>query len=449
MNQPTSMGQLMQRINKHIRVEDDAAASTAKTNPVATDKRVAGKIHEVAQETNHPNDRVGESNRGPNRRNRGKGRRNDRAEHPRDDAADANRKLNARMGITTVFKIPIYRILSEIRDEDYVRFFARLGDAQKGFNPRYRCTFHGERGHRTEDCLPLKQHLEELVEVGHLDLYIDGGVRAAHSTPADPSGSDDLEAPPQGVVNVIHGIVELARGKTEEKDVISFSTRDLERIQTPHNNALVVTLRVRDFDVKRILIDQGSSVEIMYYDAFKQLKLQDTDLAPATLPLVGFNSQSEWSMGKIILLVKAGSFVKQVEFWILKVPSTYNLILGKGWLHAMQAVTSTYHQVMRFPSAMGEVEEIWGDQVMLKQCFVVVNGSRAAKGFVQMIEGLEDQGVLDDVGAKAEDKAIEELVEVRIDTKSLNKFFLLRSSLTAQERTEMVDFFMANIEVFA
>ncbi|XP_028075591.1 uncharacterized protein LOC114277829 [Camellia sinensis] len=211
MNQPTSMGQLMQRINEHIRVEDDAAASTAKTNLVATDKRVAGKVHTIEQETSRPNDRAGESDRGPNRRNQGRGRRNDRAEYPRDDAADANRKLNAQTGITIVFKIPIYRILSEIRDEDYVRLPAKLGDTQKGFNPWYRCTFHRERGHRTEDCLPLKQHLEELVAAGHLDLYIDGGVRAAHRTLADPSGSNDLEAPRQGVVNVINGIVEPAR----------------------------------------------------------------------------------------------------------------------------------------------------------------------------------------------------------------------------------------------
>ncbi|XP_028057325.1 uncharacterized protein LOC114261292 [Camellia sinensis] len=275
------MGQLMQRINEHLRIEDDAAASIAKTNPVVIDKRTAGKVHAVEQETNRPSDRVEESDRGPNHRNQGRGHRNDQAEYPRDDVADANKRLKARTGITTVFKISIYRILSEIRDEDYVRFPAKLSDAQKGFNPRYRYTYHRERGHRTEDCLPLKQHFEELVAVGHLDLYIDGGVKATHPTPADPLGPDDLEAPPQGVVNVIHGIVEPARvcelrgmikktehmrevlsvqpaikrGKTEKKDVISFSSNDLERIQTLHNDTLVVTLRIRDFDVKRILID--------------------------------------------------------------------------------------------------------------------------------------------------------------------------------------------------
>ena len=57
MHQPTTMESLMQRINEHIRVEDDAASATEKDNPVAVDRRVAGKVHSVGQEENRPNDR--------------------------------------------------------------------------------------------------------------------------------------------------------------------------------------------------------------------------------------------------------------------------------------------------------------------------------------------------------------------------------------------------------
>ncbi|XP_028094420.1 uncharacterized protein LOC114294484 [Camellia sinensis] len=151
-------------------------------------------------------------------------------------------------------------------------------------------------------------------------------------------------------------------------------------------HALVVTLCVKNFDIKRILIDQGSSCEIMYNEIFKQLKLKDKDLAPATSPLVYFNSMTEWPIGMIILLVRAGTMTKQVEFWVLKVLSTCNIILGRVWLQAMRAVASTYHQVMRFPNEAGVIEEVLGDQIMSKQCFVIMNGSRATKGFEQMVE---------------------------------------------------------------
>ena len=55
MHQPTSMGQLMQRINEHIRVEDDAAAATVTTSPVVENKRVVRKVHAVGEDDGHAN----------------------------------------------------------------------------------------------------------------------------------------------------------------------------------------------------------------------------------------------------------------------------------------------------------------------------------------------------------------------------------------------------------
>ncbi|XP_028063696.1 uncharacterized protein LOC114266933 [Camellia sinensis] len=239
------MESLMQRIDEHIQVEDDAAIATERANSIAADRRVAGKVHSVGEEE------------------------------------DAKRKLKARTSITTVFKIPIYRILSEIRGEPYVYWPAKLGNAQRGFNSRYRCTFHEERGHRTEDCVLLKQHLEELLAARHLDQYIDESMKAAPQGQAEPNGLAVLDVAPQGVINVIYSIIEPAqvyelkgmikkakhmrevlsvqpvvkKGKIEVKDIITFSSKDLERIQTLYNDAFVVTLRIKEFDIRRILID--------------------------------------------------------------------------------------------------------------------------------------------------------------------------------------------------
>mgnify|MGYP003703429373 CR=1 FL=1 len=158
-------------------------------------------------------------------------------------------------------------------------------------------------------------------------------MRAAPQGQVELNGLVVLDATPQGVINVIHGIIEpelvcelkgmikkaehlkevlsaqpaIKKGKTEATNVISFSDKDLARLHCPHNDALVVTLHVKNFDIKRIMIDQGSSSEIMYYETFKQLKLEVKDLAPVVSPLIGFNSLPAWPVGKIILLVCAGS----------------------------------------------------------------------------------------------------------------------------------------------
>ena len=58
---------------------------------------------------------------------------------------------------------------------------------------------------------------------------------------------------------------------------LSFSKKDKVGILQPHNNALIVTLRIRGYDVKRVLVDQGNGAEIMYPDLFKGLKLRPED----------------------------------------------------------------------------------------------------------------------------------------------------------------------------
>ena len=65
----------------------------------------------------------------------------------------------------------------------------------------------------------------------------------------------------------------------------------------PHNDALVVTFRICVYDVKRVSVDQGSSVEIMYPDLFKGLKLRYEDLTCGS-PLIGFNNNVVFPKGQ-------------------------------------------------------------------------------------------------------------------------------------------------------
>ena len=60
----------------------------------------------------------------------------------------------------------------------------------------------------------------------------------------------------------------------------------------PHNDALVVTLRIEGYDIKKVLVDQGSGAEIMYPDLFKGLNLKPKDLEKYDSPLVGFDGRT-------------------------------------------------------------------------------------------------------------------------------------------------------------
>ena len=84
------------------------------------------------------------------------------------------------------------------------------------------------------------------------------------------------------------------RARLERPLVMRFSDEyKIETIQ-PHDDALVITLRIGSYDMKRVMVDQGSTAEIMYPDLYKGLSLRVEDLTPYSSPLVGFE-------GKVII----------------------------------------------------------------------------------------------------------------------------------------------------
>ncbi|XP_065637811.1 uncharacterized protein LOC136071001 [Quercus suber] len=151
--------------------------------------------------------------------------------------------------------------------------------------------------------------------------------------------------------------------------VLGFSDEDKAGTIQPHDDALVVTLRIEGYDVKRVMVDQGNTVEIMYPDLYKRLNLKLDDLTPYYSPLVSFEGRMVTPKGQIRLPVQTGSEVVEVDFIVVDVYSPYTAIVARPWLHTLGAVSSTLHQKVKYPSE-GHVCEIRGDQSLTRQCLV-------------------------------------------------------------------------------
>ena len=150
---------------------------------------------------------------------------------------------------------------------------------------------------------------------------------------------------------------------------MGFSDEDKIGIIQPHDDALVITLRIGGYDVKRVMVDQGSAVEIMYPDLYKRLSLRAENLTPYSSPLVSFEGKVIIPKGQIRLPVQSGSETVEVDFIMVDVYSPYTAIVARPWLHTLGAVSSTLHQKVKYPSE-GQIEEILGDQAMARQCMV-------------------------------------------------------------------------------
>ena len=119
------------------------------------------------------------------------------------------------------------------------------------------------------------------------------------------------------------------RAKVTIQPALSFSNENKVRTIQPHDDALVVTLRIRGHDMKRVMVDQGSGVEIMYPDLYKGLNLRPEDLTTYDSPLVSFDGKVVIPRGQIRLPVQAGSEMAEVDFIVVDAYSPYTAIVAR------------------------------------------------------------------------------------------------------------------------
>ncbi|XP_030963365.1 uncharacterized protein LOC115984482 [Quercus lobata] len=162
---------------------------------------------------------------------------------------------------------------------------------------------------------------------------------------------------------------ESKRARVSTTPLIGFTEEDKQGTIQPHDDALVVTLRIGGYDVKRVLVDQGSAVEVMYPDLYKGLNLKQEDLSPYDSPLVSFEGKIVIPKGMIRLPVQTDSDMVEVNFIVVDAYSPYTAIVARPWLHALGAMSPTLHQKVKYPSG-GQVKEIIGNQGMARQCMV-------------------------------------------------------------------------------
>ncbi|XP_024014024.1 uncharacterized protein LOC112088100 [Eutrema salsugineum] len=148
---------------------------------------------------------------------------------------------------------------------------------------------------------------------------------------------------------------------------ISFSEDETVRIDTPHRDPLVIELTIRDHDVARILIDTGSSVDIIFRKTIRRMEIDLSKVTAIPKPLTGFSGETTMTIRTIRLPVQGEGVTKVVEFFVADHPAIYNVIVGTLLLNSMRAVPSTYHLCVKFPTP-GGIKTIWGNQKESRMC---------------------------------------------------------------------------------
>lgn len=101
-----------------------------------------------------------------------------------------------------------------------------------------------------------------------------------------------------------------------------------------------------------MLVDTSSAADVLYYEAFERLKLDQTILTPSKHELIGFSGNEAWADGVANLSLsirdKSRYVELQADFVVVNCPSIINGIVGKATLNWLGDIVSTYHQMMKF-----------------------------------------------------------------------------------------------------
>ena len=104
--------------------------------------------------------------------------------------------------------------------------------------------------------------------------------------------------------------------------MISFIDNEATTLINPHHDELVISLMVANCKIKRILVDNGSSTNVLFLNALKEMKIDESNIHRCSFVLVGFSGEQKCTVGDIALPVYTGGINLNVNFAVLDSPST-------------------------------------------------------------------------------------------------------------------------------
>ncbi|XP_052728478.1 uncharacterized protein LOC128195277 [Vigna angularis] len=302
--------------------------------------------------------------------------------------------------------MPRARVLEEALSANLIR--VRPSRSSPKADGTKHCTYHLNIGHNTADCMVLKDKVEELIRAGHLRKFVKeerkvrSPPRRARVERSDRredrcpdrrrSRSRSHDRSLRGTINTISGgfaggssASARKRNLRELKSVhrvdvrkrsmppITFTDEDFHAPDPDEDDLMVITAVIARYSVGKVLVDQGSSVNILYWKTFQQMDISEDLITPYNEQIVGFSGERVDTRGYVDLRTCLGTERnKEVKtrFLLVDANTSYNVLLGRPCLNAFGVIVSTPHLMLKFPLDNENICTVRFDQRIARECYM-------------------------------------------------------------------------------
>ncbi|KAM2091178.1 hypothetical protein ACFX1T_029698 [Malus domestica] len=131
-------------------------------------------------------------------------------------------------------------------------------------------------------------------------------------------------------------------------DAINFTDNDLLLGSKPHNRHLFVSRYVREHKINRMLVNEGSTINIMPNSTMTTIGIKVDELSRSHLLIQGFNQGGQRVISMVSVEMTISELKSSTLFHVIDARTFYSLLLGRPWIHKNRVVSSTLHQCLKF-----------------------------------------------------------------------------------------------------
>ncbi|GMN48610.1 hypothetical protein TIFTF001_017761 [Ficus carica] len=191
-------------------------------------------------------------------------------------------------------------LIAHLKCQDFVTWPKKLSENPARDTTKY-CEFHKDHGHQTIDCRALRAEVVELLKKGHLREFLTEKGRETYGLGNESKERRIVQQiedtpSPSSVRKTIGPIATILPDDPIEHS-ITFLSSEATSLSRPHDDALVLTLNMSNCEVGRILVDNGSSVDVLFLSTLREMELSDALYVPSK-NLISYEEGSQGDKGK-------------------------------------------------------------------------------------------------------------------------------------------------------